>query len=1298
MSDFTTIRAVGGLIPPDLLSRIVSGDKQLTGLSPSDYHLSSESPREAANRAWSYLTGVWATFRSGLEKLQEGDPAVGLTREKWLLQLLRELDYGRVPTTPVGGLQIGDRAFPVSHLWGSTPLHLLGWGVELDKRTKGVAGAAERAPHAMVQEALNRTDDYLFAVVSNGRVLRLLRDSTSLSGQSYVEFDLEAMFDGEVFSDFVLLYLLLHQSRVEVRSAEGAASDCWLEAWRTTSIASGTRALSLLRDGVRAAIEALGTGFLQHPANAELRRRLDDKEARLEDLHHALLRLVYRLLFLFVAEDRGALLDLSADPAARQRYADYFSTARLRRLALRRRGTKHTDLWAALTLVITALGDEHGQPALGLPGIGGLYDQHEADALLMDAGLPNDALLTAVQSLSVVQPKGQPKQSVDYRNLGAEELGSIYESLLELVPRYNTIEQTLALEALAGNDRKTTGSYYTPSSLIDLVLDEALDPLLDEAERAPDPETALLAMTVCDPACGSGHFLVAAARRIAERLATVRTGDADLTPTDVRDALHEVVGTCIYGVDLNPLAAELAKVSLWLAAMTPGRPLSFLDAHIKVGNALLGTTPALVAEGIPDDAFVALTGDDKRVATALKKQNKLEREAGQESLLDIAEAVPSNADLRAELADVRLSAPKSLADVHEAKRRYAAYLDSPDLALEKLRADAWCAAFVQPKTAAEALVTTSTLRAMEDGTLVADATTRAVRDRSAEYRFFHWWLEFPEVFEVSPATAGRPSGWRGGFTALVGNPPWERIALDDGEFFSSRAPEVLAPGTTAERKRRIQDLEMQNPVVHADFLIAKRRTEATARLLAGSGMYEYGTQGRLTTQGPFAELFLMLTNEQGMASLIVPTGVVADVPMRAFWRHLVGTRAISCVFDFENSNGIFPSIHRSTKFSIIALRGDGRAATRNGETLRVATYIRTESQLMALKLNQLRYSHTDLEAISPKSLQIPLCQTQRDVNVLTRMVNSRTADSLTPRAWVGFTSEAQSGNYLMNGGSGRVPLLEGKLMHQFDPHFATYKGVSREMRESGKPRLVEAPDRSSAAADSTRYWVETSSAASFLRRKQSDPRWTVVVRDYARATDERTAICAIAPTTVPIQPLNGVTAGGAGASTFAVCVINSFAYDFIVRQRVPGQHFNVTTMNEIPLPPAGNDEEFVVLRGFELTYTHSGLSGYADQIVDFYPKVKAGPPFRWIPQRREILRAELDAAIFRLYGLARDEVEHVMESFTVVRKYDERDHGEFRTKRLILEIFDAMAKAARDESGYESPLNPPPGEGPRHSG
>lgn len=227
---------------------------------------------------------------------------------------------------------------------------------------------------------------------------------------------------------------------------------------------------------------------------------------------------------------------------------------------------------------------------------------------------------------------------VDYRNLGAEELGSIYETLLEFVPTWDPATKTYDLFVASGNQRKDTGSYYTPTSLVESLLDTALDPVLDEAEKNHDPIEALQRVTVCDPACGSGHFLVGAARRIAKRIAALRTGDPEPTPEAVRSAMREVAGRCIYGVDVNPLAAELAKVSLWMEALEPGRPLTFLDAQIKVGNSLVGTTPALLAGGLPDEAFKPIEGDDKKIAGALAKQNKLERNA-QGSLLESCTAV-----------------------------------------------------------------------------------------------------------------------------------------------------------------------------------------------------------------------------------------------------------------------------------------------------------------------------------------------------------------------------------------------------------------------------------------------------------------------------------------------------------------------------------------------------------------------------------------------------------------------------------------------------------------------------------
>ena len=323
--------------------------------------------------------------------------------------------------------------------------------------------------------------------------------------------------DGEVYADFSLLWMLCHESRVPVDNP----ADCWLERWSKAAQERGTRALDQLRDGVETAITALGRGFLSHPANTALREALRAERLTRQDYYRQLLRVVYRLLFLFVAEDRGVLLDPGAPEAARRRYTDFYSTARLRRLAERRRGTRHADLYVGLNLVMEKLGTDAGCPELGLPALGSFLWSPAAVRDLAGCQIANHDLLDAVRALAFTV-EGSVRRPVDYKNLGSEELGSVYESLLELHPILSVDAGAFALETAGGNERKTTGSYYTPSSLIARLLDSALDPVLDEAARKPDPEAAILALKVCDPACGSGHFLVAAAHRIARRLASVR--------------------------------------------------------------------------------------------------------------------------------------------------------------------------------------------------------------------------------------------------------------------------------------------------------------------------------------------------------------------------------------------------------------------------------------------------------------------------------------------------------------------------------------------------------------------------------------------------------------------------------------------------------------------------------------------------------------------------------------------------------------------------------------------------------
>lgn len=683
---FATIRTEGSLLPADILQRIAEGDGDLEGLKPTDYHLvEGERLNEAISRSWNRLLAIWKSFKAGIDRLPEKDFGTTLTRERWLLPLFEELHYGRLSTSKA--VDIEGKSYPVSHFWQQAPIHLIGCNVDIDRRTAGAAGAARVSPHGLVQEFLNRSDDHLWAFVANGLRLRILRDNVSLTRQAFVEFDLAGMMDGEVYSDFILLWLLCHQSRVEV--PEGKTPEhCWLEKWSQTAQRRGTRALDQLRSGVEEAVKALGSGFISHPANTELKDKLRAGTLDKQEYYRQLLRLAYRLIFLFVAEDRDLLLSPKADPEVKECYTRYYSTARLRTLAGKKRGTRHCDLWRVLALVFDKLGSNEGCPKLALPPLGSFLWSKDAAPDLQGCDMANRDLLEAIRALAFTV-EGSVLRAVDYKNLGSEELGSIYESLLELHPSMNLDVGVFELSTAAGHERKTTGSYYTPTCLVNCLLDSALEPVLDEAVKKHDPEKAILDLKVCDPATGSGHFLIAAAHRIAKRLAAIRTGDEEPSPEALRTALRDVIAHCIYGVDMNPMAVELCKVSLWLEALEPGKPLSFLDHHIKCGNSLLGTTPALLKKGVPDDAFKPIEGDDKQLCSAYKKQNKEERKKQKYFVFGEEEKGPWDqlGNLAAAVVQLDQIPDDNLASIQKKQQRYAELVKSSGYKFGHLLAD-----------------------------------------------------------------------------------------------------------------------------------------------------------------------------------------------------------------------------------------------------------------------------------------------------------------------------------------------------------------------------------------------------------------------------------------------------------------------------------------------------------------------------------------------------------------------------------------------------------------------------------
>jgi len=467
-SAFVTVRSEGGLLPPDLLARIATSDVDLGGVLPVDYGLQKGTRlADAIAQSWAACKMYWPAFKMTIARLGEGETGVTETREQWVLPLFRELGYGRLSYHRPPGEMIDGRSFPISHRAGegtdAPPVHVVAAGQDLDRgEGRRTVDGLRVSPHGFMQDYLNRTP-HLWGIVTNGTRLRLLRDSESLTRAAYLEFDLDAMMEGGVYSDFVLLYLVLHRSRLTHGTAD--APSCWLERWRIAAVEGGTRALASLREGVAAALAALGEGFLAHPENEALHTRLKSGDLTVTAYYQQLLRLVYRILFLLVAEERDLLFTADVPPRLRSIYADHYGMSRLRPLTERRARTDiHDDLWQSLRLTFVMMRD--GNAALGLaPLAGGLFNARSCPDI-NDIGLRNDALLSAIRGLSLVTIKGV-RRRVNYRDLNVEELGSVYEGLFDLHPSLRTNGGgVLHFDFVRGSERKTTGSYYTPSSLV----------------------------------------------------------------------------------------------------------------------------------------------------------------------------------------------------------------------------------------------------------------------------------------------------------------------------------------------------------------------------------------------------------------------------------------------------------------------------------------------------------------------------------------------------------------------------------------------------------------------------------------------------------------------------------------------------------------------------------------------------------------------------------------------------------------------------------------------------------------
>lgn len=1178
----------------------------------------------------------------------------------------------------------------------------------LDRRSPTLSTDRSRSPAFALQDHLNDRDEALWGVVTNGMQLRLMRDNASLTRPAYIEADLAQMFTNEDIASFAVLWLLIHRTRFG--AADTPATDCPLERWRDAGSKEGEAARDRLAGQVQLALKLLGSGFLE--ANPDLAAKLRSGEVNLTEWFNELLRLVYRLIFLMVAEDRNLLHPEKAKPEARALYAQGYSLQSLRKQCYRAATwDKHHDRYEGVKIVFRAL--THGQPALALPALGGLFAEDRLPHL-ETARLRNRAFMEALYRLSWLADK-TGMVPVNWRAMETEELGSVYESLLELQPQLGDDGKTLVFASEAaeqkGNQRKTTGSYYTPDSLVQALLDTALDPVLDKTEaEADDPAKALLKLSVIDPACGSGHFLLAAARRIATRLARIR---AEGTPSlaDFRHALRDVARCCIHGVDRNPMAVELTKVALWIETVDPGLPLGFFDAQIRCGDALLGVFDLKVLQdGIPDAAYKPLTGDDKETAKYYLKANR-DATAGQGGFdFGTGQAsMPAMKPLALDFSGFRDLPEDTVEQIGAKAKRFKELRKGQTFVRAKAAADLYVAAFLLPKVggapagaSARTVPTTEELwMALNQGKMRQAMVEAPKAARNA--RALHWPLEFPDVMQ------------RGGFDVVLGNPPWERIKVQEHEFFASRDPRIGSEKSAKARSALISALQ-DAPVgsvernLYSEFESARREAEAisTFVLLSGDsgGRFPLCGRGDVNTYALFAELFDKIKRHGGRSGIIVPTGIATDALTAPFFANLVDEKRLAGLVDFENRAKIFADVDSRMKFCLLTL-GD------NEFNARFAFFL-TETSQLAETERLFTLSPEQIAKINPNTKTTPVFRSKQDALITAKVYqtapvliektkqdgdgnpwsisHASTFFDMTRDSRFFFTASDLEGRGLVIEGNvwcereglkpKFLPLFESKMLHILDHRWSSSQSESDD--EIGTD---QSPKVDPYYEPLPRFWVPIEEINGRLLKQGWRRDWLIGMRKITNATNERTVISTIFPKGAVGNSAHILFPNG-NISTiqmaFFVGAAASLVLDYVARQKIGGTNLNFFYLEQLPfLAPDQPSEEalnYVGERVLELTYTSHSLAPFARDLGH------DGPPFAWDENRRALLRADLDAFYARAYGLTRDELRYILdpadvkgpdypsETFRVLKEKEIRQHGEYRTRRLVLEAWDRMAQ------------------------
>jgi hypothetical protein len=1236
------------------------------------------------------------------------------------------------------------------------------WGRALD-RAEGRKGDDKDTPSTQLLRYLRRIDDLTngelrWGLLTNGAKWRLYFAGARSTIDDYLEIDLARIMalDPDLLDSGITQQERDHWLAVFVAMFSRSAFE--RESAKAPSFHdTARREASFYEERVAKSLSDLVFTRL-YPALGKAVAKSASADTPLEDVRQATLILLYRLLFVLYAEDRGLL------PVKDNRYDDY--ALRVARLDVGRRKDAGDTFSAVAKTYWNRFADlavmiDKGDPSVGLPPYnGGLFSATQTPLLDMVA-LPDEVMAEAIDILSWERRDGQ-RRYINYRDLSVQQLGSIYERLLEFeLTRDDSSAVDVRPNIFA---RKNSGSYYTPDDLVLLILDETLEPLITDAMEAfkaalaardprhdeerqlfelqkSDPARAITRLRICDPAMGSGHFLVSLVDRLTnhtlDAIAEAQALARDIAGLDyespVAEEVRRVRGTirsnaqeanwavndeqlddpqlvkrmvlkrCVYGADKNPMAVELAKVALWLHTFTVGAPLSFIDHHLAAGDSLFGLW-------VRDAIDKAAKGGELLYFEALS--NAQRQAVVMRTIESLTDAEIAEAHRSAEMwKDVE--AQTGALDSFVSFLHALDWLDLPkaDKPLVTLWLDA---RFGDPIAIARGRLAPDVGKAKPEEVERFTEIWQAARALIEEERFLNWQITFPGVWD-NWASAAR----EGGFDAVVGNPPWDRIKLQQVEWFAARRPEIARAQKASDRTKMIKALEKAGDPLFADYVKADRRAADTMRIARKGGHFPLLSRGDINLYSLFVERAHALVKPGGMVGLLTPSGIASDLSASEFFRKVATGGHLKALYDFENKKVFFPDVHASFKFCVLAF-----SPSREFDTAKCAFYLHSIGELNNPE-QTFPITAADFARVNPNTGTAPIFRTRRDM-ALTTAIYDRCpvlvdrSDAEPQAAWPVkynrmfdmtndshlFRTKAElegregawpiGGNRWQSAAGEWVPLYEGKMVQAFDHRAAGIVINPENLNRPAQP-LPATPEQSADPAwlADPQFWIQPQPGLA------SAP-YALGFKDVTAPTNVRTMIAAITPSGAAgnTLPLIEVPSESGPSDPRELCLLagnlNAIVFDFVARQKVQGQHLNWFIVEQLPvIPPAAYARQFgpktageIVREAvLELTYTAHDMAPFARDMGHVDASGEVLPPFIWNEERRLHQRAKLDALYFILYGVfdpadpekSRDDIRYIYSTFPIVERQERAAYaGSYRSQDLALSWINALMAGQPD--------------------